>query len=425
MDAKATLVTRYEDARKVYRAIGVDTERALRQAAAVPISLHTWQADDVAGFEVGAGAVAGGGLLATGGYPGRARDGDELRADLEQVLALAPGTHRVNLHAIYAETGGRRVDRDRLEPKHFARWIAWAKQRGLGLDFNPTFFSHPLAADGFTLSHPDPKVRAFWVRHAVACRRIAEAMGRALGSPCVVNHWIPDGAKDSPADRWSPRRRLAESLDAILAKDLGIDRRACVDAVEGKLFGLGSEDYVVGSFEFYASYALRRGCVLTLDMGHFHPTETIHDKLSALLPFHKRLLLHVSRPVRWDSDHVVLFNDDLRAVASELVRGKALGKVYLALDYFDASINRLAAYVIGARATRKALLAALLEPSETLRAIEATGRGAQKLALLEDLKTLPFGAVWDMLCLRHEAPPDREWMSAVELYEHQVLAKRR
>jgi L-rhamnose isomerase len=416
---------RYADARAAYAALGVDTDRAIRQAAAVPVSLHTWQADDVAGFEAGAGAVAGGGLLATGGYPGRARSGDELRADLDEVLALAPGAHRVNLHAMYAETGGRRVDRDRLAPKHFARWVAWAKQRGLGLDFNPTFFSHPLAADGWTLAHPDAKVRAFWVRHAIACRRIAEAMGRELGSPCVVNHWIPDGAKDSPADRWGPRRRLVESLDAILSKDLGIDRRLCVDAVESKLFGLGSEDYVVGSFEFYASYALRRGLVLTLDMGHFHPTETIHDKLSALLLFHKRLLLHVSRPVRWDSDHVVLFNDDLRAVLAELVRGRALGKVYLALDYFDASINRIAAYGIGARATRKAILAALLEPSETLRQFEAAGRGACKLALMEDLKTMPLGAVWDMLCLRHGAPPDLAWMDEVERYEHQVLAKRR
>jgi len=414
----------YELARAAYAALGVDTDAAIRRASAVPISLHVWQADDVAGLEVAAGAVAGGGLLATGNYPGRARTGDEIRQDLGKVISLCGGAHRVNVHAFYAETEGRRVERDELEPAHFARWVAWAKQERLGLDFNPTYFSHPKAASGFTLSHADDSIRRFWIRHGIASRRIAEAIGRELGLPCVNNGWIPDGAKDSPADRWAPRRRLKAALDEIYAEDLGIDRRLCVDAVEGKLFGLGSEDYVVGSHEFYSSYALSRGLVPTLDMGHFHPTETIADKLSALLQFHKRLLLHVSRPVRWDSDHVVLFNDDLRAVFQELVRGGALDRVYVALDYFDASINRVAAHVLGARATRQAILAALLEPAATLQELEAAGKGAQKLALMEALKTLPFGAVWDRLCVEAKVPPAGAWIGDVERYEQDVLARR-
>lgn len=420
-----TIQEAYALARQAYADLGVDTDDAIRTAAAVPVSLHCWQGDDVAGFEVRPGAVDSGGLLATGNYPGRARTGDELRRDLEQVLALAPGTHRVNLHASYAETDGRAVDRDALEPVHFARWMAWAKKRGLGLDFNPTFFAHPKAASGFTLSHADVAIRQFWVRHAIACRRIGEAFARELGSPCAVNLWIPDGAKDSPADRWGPRQRLKASLDVIYAEDLGIDRRLCVDTVEGKLFGLGSEDYVVGSYEFYAAYALSKGLVLCLDMGHFHPTETIADKLSALLAFHERLLLHISRPMRWDSDHVALFNDDLRAVFQELVRGRALGRVSVALDYFDASINRVAAYVIGARATRKAILAAMLEPVETLQALESAGKGTQKLALMEELKTLPLGAVWNRLCLLAGAPGGSAWVAEVERYEQDVLSQRK
>ena len=415
----------FEAARRAYAAVGVDAQRAVERALAVPISIHSWQGDDVAGFESAAGAVNSGGLKATGAYPGRARTGDELRRDLDLVLALVPGAHRINLHAIYAETGGRAVDRDALGPEHFARWIAWAKRRGLGLDFNPTFFSHPKAAEGFTLAHPDGGIRAFWVRHAVACRRIGEAMARAAGRPATVNIWVPDGLKDSPADRWGPRRRLRESLDAVLDPVHGIDTSLCMDSVESKLFGIGSEDYVVGSFEFYSAYALRRGVVLCLDMGHFHPTETIHDKLSALLAFHDRLLLHVSRPIRWDSDHVVILNDDLRALFLELVRGGALERALVALDFFDASLNRVAAYVIGARATRKAVLAALLDPSEDLKRLEAAGQGAQKLALLEAMKTMPFGAVWDELCRRAAVPADADWIAAVEAYERRVLSKRR
>jgi L-rhamnose isomerase len=414
----------YAAARKAYAALGVDTEAAVAQAAEVPVSLHCWQADDVAGLETRQGATDAGGLLATGNYPGRARNGDEIRQDLEKVLALAPGTHRVNVHAFYAETDGRPVDRDELAPDHFSRWIAWAKERRIGLDFNPTFFAHPKAAGGRTLSHPDPEIRRFWIRHGVASRRIAEAIARQVSSPCVNNFWLPDGLKDSPADRWGPRARLKESLDLIFAAGVDVNRRLCIDAVEGKLFGLGSEDYVVGSYDFYAAYALSQHLALCLDMGHFHPTETVHDKLSALLQFNERLLLHVSRGVRWDSDHVAIFGDDLRAVFLELARGGALGRVFVALDYFDSSINRIAAYVIGARATRKAVLFGLLDPSAALRDLEAAGRGAQKLALMEEMKTMPFGAVWDKLCLDAGSPVGPAWLAEVETYERQVLAKR-
>jgi len=406
------MTTLYREAKRAYARLGVDTDKAIRAALKVPVSLHCWQGDDVAGFEVKKGPL-GGGIMATGNYPGRARNGDELRADLATAMALLPGKHRVNLHAIYAETNGKFVERDQLKPEHFSKWIAWAKRRRIGLDFNPTFFAHPKASDGFTLSHADDATRTFWIRHGQACRRIAAVMAKELGSPCVINHWIPDGAKDSPTDRWSPRVRLTGALDRLLKEKLP----GVVDCVEGKLFGLGSEDYVVGSTEFYSHYALTRGVVLCLDMGHFHPTETIHDKISAFLQFHKKLLLHVSRPIRWDSDHIVIFNDDLRAVFQEIVRGNALDRAFFALDYFDASINRIAAYVIGARAARKALLAALLEPARLTQL-----DGAQKLAALEDLKTMPFGAVWEQLCESNGAPVD--WFGTVQRYEKEVLAKR-
>ena len=407
------MTTLYREAKRAYARLGVDTDKAIRAALKVPVSLHCWQGDDVAGFEVKKGPL-GGGIMATGNYPGRARNGDELRADLATAMSLLPGKHRVNLHAIYAETNGKFVERDQLKPEHFSKWIAWAKRRRIGLDFNPTFFAHPKASDGFTLSHVDDATRTFWIRHGQACRRIAAVMAKELGSPCVINHWIPDGAKDSPTDRWSPRVRLTGALDRLLKEKLP----GVVDCVEGKLFGLGSEDYVVGSTEFYSHYALTRGVVLCLDMGHFHPTETIHDKISAFLQFHKKLLLHVSRPIRWDSDHIVIFNDDLRAVFQEIVRGNALDRAFFALDYFDASINRIAAYVIGARAARKALLAALLEPARLTQL-----DGAQKLATLEDLKTMPFGAVWEQLCESNGAPVD--WFGTVQRYEKEVLAKRK
>lgn len=415
----------YAAARARYAELEVDTEAALAAAAAYPLSLHCWQGDDVGGFEVREQPVGGGGILATGNYPGRARNGDELRQDLDQVLKLLPGRHKINLHACYAETGGRAVPRDELAPAHFTRWLDWARARQIGLDFNSTNFAHPLAADGFTLSHPDDGIRGFWIRHAQACRQIAAWLGQQLKTPCIMNHWIPDGAKDLPADRWAPRARLRAALDEIF--DAALDPAQapwCDDAVESKLFGIGSEAYVVGSFEFYCGYALTRGLRLCLDMGHFHPTETIHDKCSALLQFLDKLLVHVSRPMRWDSDHVVLFNDDTQAVFQELARGGALDRVALALDYFDASINRIGAYVIGARAARKALLAALLEPGPRLRALEAAGRLTERLAWMEEIKTLPFGAVWEELCVRADVPPGAAWLPAMRRYEAGVLAAR-
>lgn len=411
-------------ARDAYAALGVDTEHAIRHALATPISLHCWQADDVRGLETPKEGVDSGGIMATGGYPGRARNGDEMRADLDLVLRLLPGKQRLNLHAFYAETGRKAVDRDAIAPEHFARWVDWAKARGIGLDFNPTYFAHPLAASGFTLSHRDAAVRKFWIAHGQASRRVAEHFSRKLGGAVVNNHWIPDGTKDAPADRFGPRARLLESLDAVFA-NRKIDRRRCVDAVEGKLFGLGSEEYVVGSHEFYYSYAQSRGVVPCLDLGHYHPTESVADKVSALLQFHPRLLLHTSRPVRWDSDHVVILNDEVRALFQEIARGGALERVFVALDFFDASINRIAAYVIGTRATRQAILLGLLDPVARLRAAEAAGRGHERLALNEHAKALPWGAVWDELCARSGVPTGAEWLPVVAEHEKKVLAQRK
>ncbi len=412
--AYALACERYADA-------GVDCEKALRRLKAVAISLHCWQGDDVAGFEK-TGSMDGSGLQVTGGYPGRARSADELRQDLEQALALIPGRHRLNLHSIYAETGGRPVDRNALAPEHFARWIAWAKTRKLGLDFNPTFFAHPMAASGATLSSADENVRKYWVEHGIACRRIGATMGQRLGTPCVTNVWIPDGSKDLPADRRGPRERLRQSLDEIFAEDM--DPSIHRDAVEGKLFGIGSESYVVGSHEFYLGYSVANGTLLCLDAGHFHPTETIADKLSAVLCHLDEVLLHVSRGVRWDSDHVVVLNDDLRAIAEELVRGDYLGRVHIGLDYFDASINRVAAWVIGSRALLKALLIALLEPVARLRDAERRGDLTTRLALMEESKALPFGAVWDHYCLKQGVPVGEQWLGEVRAYEKIVLSRR-
>jgi L-rhamnose isomerase len=409
-------------ARETYATLGVDAEAALATLARTPISLHCWQGDDVGGFERAGATLDGGGIQATGNYPGKARTLDELRADLDAALALIPGRHRVNLHAIYGDFGGRKVERNAIGPEHFASWIDWAKTRGLGLDFNPTCFSHPLAADGFTLSHRDPAVRRYWIEHAAACRRIGAAMGRALGSPTVTNVWIPDGHKDLPADRKGPRERLAEALDAVFAESL--DEAHHRDAVESKLFGIGSESYVVGSHEFYLGYAVTRRKMLCLDMGHFHPTESVADKVSSVLQFVPGLLLHVSRGVRWDSDHVVLFDDPTRALLEELVRGGFLPRTAIGLDYFDASINRVAAWVIGTRNALKCLLAALLEPSARLRELEAAGDHTARLALLEESKTLPFGAVWAEHCRRQGVPADRAWLPIVQDYERRVLAGR-
>ncbi|MEQ1932567.1 MAG: L-rhamnose isomerase [Fimbriimonadaceae bacterium] len=409
------------DTRDAFGRYGVDVDRAIESCLSIPISIHCWQADDVVGLEPKTIEGGSGGILATGNHPGRARNGDEIREDLEWVLERVPGVHRINLHAMYAETGGIAVPRDELEPGHFEHWMQWSRSQSLALDFNPTYFAHPMASDGFTLSHPKSAIRDYWIRHGQACRRIAQAFAETQHLDCVINHWIPDGAKDNPTDRWSPRSRLKSALDEVMTEPLpGVQ-----DAVESKLFGLGSEDYVVGSFEFYSQYAANsiRKPLICLDMGHFHPTETIHDKLSALLQFHERLLIHVSRPMRWDSDHVVLFDDNLRAVFMELNRGNALDRVNIALDFFDASINRVAAYVIGIRATRKAILAALLEPVELLQSLESEGKPAEKLALLEEMKTLPFGEVWNELCERGGVP-GAEWIDDIAVYECQKSSKR-
>jgi len=412
----------FESARKAYASWGVDVDRALARLADIPLSLHCWQADDVGGFESSAG-LTGGGIQATGNYPGKARSATELRADYEMAFSLIPGTHKANLHAIYAETGGRTVERDALAPEHFSAWMDWAKKQAIGLDFNETYFSHPMAESGFTLSSADQKVRDFWVRHSIRCRQIGEAMGRATGIPCFVNLWVQDGSKEVPADRLAPRQRLKESLDRIF--ETRLDPRFTRDSIEGKLFGIGSESYVVGSHEFYLAYALRHELMLTLDMGHFHPTESVADKLSALLPFMRELLLHVSRGVRWDSDHVVTLADEVKAVASEVARADAWDRVHVATDYFDASINRVAAWVIGARATLKAILLALLEPTELLRREEAAGNFTRRLALSEEVKDLPAGAVWDRFCEQQGVPTGRRWLEQIAEYERSVLSARR
>jgi L-rhamnose isomerase len=412
----------YEIARETYAGFGVDTGAAMSALARIPVSLHCWQGDDVGGFETREGGELGGGLASTGNYPGKARTPDELRADAARAFSLIPGRHRFSLHAIYGEFGGRPIDRDAVGPEHFAGWIDWAKSLGIGLDFNPTYFAHPKAADNFTLSHRDPAIRRFWIAHGIACRGIAAAMGKALGSPCVTNHWIPDGMKDTPVDRVGPRARLVESLDAVFAQP--IDKALALDAVEGKLFGIGVESYTVGSHEFYLGYALSRGKLLTLDTGHYHPTETITDKISAVLCHLPEILLHVSRGVRWDSDHVVVLGDDLEAVGQELVRGDFLGRAHVGLDYFDASINRVAAWVIGTRNLLKSLLKALLEPIGPLRALEAAGDYTARLALLEEAKTLPFGAVWDYYCTASGVPDGERWLQEVRQYEKDVLARR-
>jgi L-rhamnose isomerase len=412
----------YRIAKDQYAAFGVDTDAALQRLAAIPISLHCWQGDDVGGFETAGATLSGGGIQATGNYPGKARTIPELRADLEKAFSLIPGRHRLNLHASYLDNSGKFVDRDAIEPRHFQSWIDWAKSNRLGIDFNPTYFSHPKAADGFTLTHPDPAIRDFWIEHGVRCRRIAAEIGRQLGTPAVTNVWIPDGYKDTPIDRGAPRKRLIESLDRIFAES--IDPALNLDAVEAKLFGIGAESYTAGSAEFYLGYAVSRGKLLTLDAGHYHPTEFISEKISSVLLFCPGLLLHVSRPVRWDSDHVVILDDELQAIAKEIVRSGKLDRIHVGLDYFDASINRVAAWVIGTRNMLKALLIALLEPTGALREIELDLDFTRRLVMLEEQKSLPWSTVWDYYCEQQNVPVGMQWFDEIRHYEEKVLSQR-
>ncbi|MFS0637618.1 L-rhamnose isomerase [Mesobacillus foraminis] len=411
----------YQYAKKAYEKWGINVDEVLNRLKQVPISIHCWQGDDVGGFEVNASELSGG-IDVTGNYPGKARTPEELRQDLEKALSLIPGKHRVNLHAIYAETGGEAVDRDQLEPKHFENWVKWAKDNGLGLDFNPTVFSHPKAEDGLTLSHPDPEIREFWINHCIASRKIGEYFGKELGSACLTNIWVPDGYKDVPSDRLTPRIRLKDSLDRIFAEE--IDEAYNIDAVESKLFGIGSESYVVGSHEFYLGYALKNNKLCLLDTGHYHPTETVSNKISAMLLYSDKLALHVSRPVRWDSDHVVTLDDELREIALEIVRNDALDKVMIGLDFFDASINRVAAWTIGTRNMIKALLYAMLVPNDHLKKLQEEGNFTDRLALIEEFKTYPFGAVWDYYCDQMGVPVKEGWMEDVKAYEQSALANR-
>lgn len=410
----------YNDAKQLYAQYGIQVDEVLEKLAQIKISLHCWQGDDVRGF-LNKNQELSGGIAVTGSYPGRASTPDQLRADIDKALSLIPGKHKVNLHAIYADTD-EKVELDQLEPKHFERWVQWAKEQGLGLDFNPTCFSHEKAEDGFTLSHPDEHIRSFWIRHCQASRRIGAYFGEQLGQPCVTNVWIPDGTKDTPVDRLTPRVRLKESLDQVFSED--ISEQYNIDAVESKLFGLGSESYVVGSHEFYMGYGMKNNKTICLDSGHFHPTEVISNKLSSLLLFNNQLLLHVSRPVRWDSDHVVTMDDELLDIARELVRGDLLDRTHIGLDFFDGSINHIAAWVIGTRNTIKALMRAMLEPVEQLKELELNGDVTSRLALVEEFKSYPFGAVWDYYCEQVGVPVRASWLAEVKQYEADVLVKR-
>jgi len=414
--------TVYNDAKDQYAALGVDAETAMNALKSIPLSLHCWQTDDVGGFETPDAELSGGGIQVTGNFPGKARSIGEMRSDLDEVLRHIPGTHRLALHMSYGEFGGKFVDRDAIAPEHFAGWIDWAKQRGMGLDFNGTFFSHPKAEDGYTLSHPDPAIRNFWIEHGKRSREIAAVMGRELGTPTVVNTWIPDGAKDLPVDRMGYRARLMDALDAMMTEQFPAEHMK--DAVETKLFGIGSESYVVGSHEFYMAYAASRNTMICLDTGHFHPTESIADKLSSVYLFFDELLLHVSRPVRWDSDHVVILNDDVADLTRELVRCGRIADTHIGLDFFDGTMNRIGAYLIGGRAVLKGLLAAFLEPHDTLLRYDLEGNAFARLALLERAKTLPFGTIWDRYCEEAGVATDAGIIDAVMDYERRVLSKR-
>ncbi len=419
--AKICGMNNFAEAAACYAELDVNVDNALTTLQQIPISLHCWQGDDVGGFE-NPGAELGSGLAVTGNYPGKARTIDELRQDIEKAISLIPGKHRVNLHAIYGDFSVGKADRDAIGVEHFQSWIDWCQANGLGMDFNPTCFGHPKAADGFTLSHSDSGVRDFWIEHCRRCREISAAAGQQLGSPCVTNVWIPDGMKDSPAERKSYRQRLRASLDAIFSEQLNPAHH--LDAVESKLFGIGSESFVVGSHEFYFGYAVKNQLLYCLDAGHFHPTEGIADKISSVLEFVPEILLHVSRGVRWDSDHVVILDDPTKAIFQELVRGDFLALTHIGLDFFDASINRIAAWCIGVRSAQKALLLALLSPNRLLRQMEESGDYTGRLALMEDARMLPAGAVWAEFCRRNNCPEDIEWLAEVRRYENEVLSSR-
>ncbi len=416
------MADRYNDAKARYAEIGVDTDAALKRLADFTLSLHCWQADDVGGFESAGAGLSGGGIQATGNYPGKARNLGELRDDIETALKLIPGKHRLNLHASYGDFGGKTVDRDRIAPEHFASWVSWAGEQGLKLDFNCTMFSHKLADDGFTLSSKDKKIRDFWIAHVERAREISAYMGREQGSPAVHNIWIPDGMKDYPADRFGYRRILTESLDRIF--ETSYPETEILDAVESKLFGIGSEAFVVGSHDFYLAYAISRDKMLCLDMGHFHPTELAADKVSAVLQFQDSLLLHVSRPMRWDSDHIVVLSDELYFMAHEVARAESGKNIYVGLDFFDASVNRIGAYAVGARSALKAWLAAYLEPASELVCREEAGDYIGRMALSERLKTMPLGDVWDHFCEMNGVPVETDYMNEVTAYERDVLSKR-
>ena len=411
----------FEDAKVRYADFGIDVEAAVNQLDKLSISLHCWQADDVKGFEVTGGDLTGG-IQATGNYPGSARTVAELRSDIEKVLTLLPGKHRLNLHAIYGDFGSEIVDRDQIEPKHFQSWIDWANKIGIKLDFNSTFFSHPKSSTGLTLSSPDKDIQAFWMEHLRRCRYIAAEIGRQQGSACIHNIWIPDGTKDRTVNRYAYRANLKYALDTVLAEK--IDSKYLVDCIESKLFGIGLESYTVGSHEFYLGYGAKNNMVVTLDAGHFHPTEVISDKISSLLLFVPEIMLHVSRPVRWDSDHVVILDDELQHLTQEIVRANALDRVHVGLDYFDASINRIGAYVVGVRATQKAFLMALLEPTEQLRAFEANDQNFERLAMLEEAKSLPWAAVYDYYCMKNGVVAGAAYVADIQQYEKEVTGKR-
>ncbi len=422
MDNKKLIKQSFELAKQQYATLGVDADAAIDKMKDVNISLHCWQTDDVGGFETPDAELSGGGIQATGNYPGKATTIDEARADLEKVLALLPGKQRLNLHAIYGDFQGEKVDRNEIEIKHFQSWIDWSKKQGIGMDFNASCFSHPRAADGFTLSSKNEENRQFWVEHVSRCRAISAEIGKQLGTPCVHNTWIPDGAKDTPIDRNGHRKLLKKSLDEAFQTDYSKEHMK--DAVESKLFGIGVESMTVGSHDFYLGYAIQNNKLICLDNGHFHPTEQVGDKISAVLQFVDEILLHVTRPVRWDSDHVVTLNEDIQLIASEIIRNNFLERVNIGLDFFDASINRIGAYITGTRASQKAFLIAALEPTLKLLELEEAGRHFERLALLEEMKAMPFGAIWDYYCLQEDVPVGADYVTEIQQYEKETLSKR-